>query len=231
MTQLTITKHPFIKDIYYIQQTIKTVHINHYITGTGGSLPPEGGLFIDKCSKSLICTRSFLISPFWISIIFSSWFNSSFFWLSFSVISSIFPWFCCLRMTPKAVSKSWTVVLDIFNSLRRSFISLIRVTFSYNHKKLFNVNRFRCYVRMPSFCRRACVELKNVFNSTHVRLCKRRLTCVWRSFFLASNRPHHSTFLAIRHVFKTPLNVVQCRSFTNMKDTGFTSFRSAFCEP
>lgn len=114
--------------------SIKPYYTNHiiyiYMTGTGGSLPPEGGLLTEICSRSLIWTRSFLISPFWMSMIFSSWLISSVFWLSLAVPSSMFPWFCCLRMTPKAVSRSCTVVLDIFNSRRRSLISLMSVTFS-----------------------------------------------------------------------------------------------------
>ena len=109
----------------------------YYWVGTiGGNFPADGGRTA-KSSTSLIRPRSRMISSCCnsMTLIFSMRSRSSMAFLLVEVI-------CCkvsvawslllLRCRPKAASRSWTCVRAIFNSRRRSLISLIKDTFSCN---------------------------------------------------------------------------------------------------
>lgn len=106
-------------------------------TGTGGSRPPDGGLFMVWFSSSWICSRNFLISFFWMVMIFSKSSDALSREGFFLVGADLTPFPappCVRRITPRAASRSCTCVRAIFSSLRRSFISLISVTFSYKRR-------------------------------------------------------------------------------------------------
>ena len=129
---------------------IKSLHFvylqhlgSHWTCCNGGRRLPECGRSEIFDSKSTMWARKRRISCFWRSII-----------LLVSVVSFLRPMelaeppardsameaedtpppefsCCCFRMVFMEVSRSWTWVRESFNSRRRSLISLMRYTFSW----------------------------------------------------------------------------------------------------
>lgn len=158
----------------------------------GGSLDPEGGLELMTLSISFIWTRNFLISSFCMSIIFSISVFSSDMLRLFSGLpgSSSSGNCCCLRMTPNAVSRSWTWVRAILSSRLRSFISLMRVTFSYKKELVLKMQNKKCFQPLHDLL---STSLNRGFVcDLSLNCCFNQIGAIGASIKVKKERPFHS---------------------------------------